>query len=51
MTIWYFDWPGKVVSRPVAITSTPSSGLKLSFGKVVFQTIASSRARSSFSEK
>ena len=26
MTIWYFDWPGKVVSRPVATTSIPSSG-------------------------
>ena len=26
MTIWYFDCPGKVVSRPVATTSIPSSG-------------------------
>ncbi len=30
MTIWYFDWPGKVVSRPVAMTSMPSSGLNFS---------------------
>ena len=27
MTIWYLDEPGKVVSRPVAMTSRPSSGL------------------------
>ncbi len=26
MTIWYFDWPGNVVRRPVAMTSIPSSG-------------------------
>ena len=25
MTIWYLDWPGKVVMRPVATTSRPSA--------------------------
>ncbi len=44
MTIWYFDEFGKVVSRPVAMTSSPSSGLKRRRGQVVFQTTASIEA-------
>ena len=33
MTIWYFDERGKVVSRPVAMTSSPSCGLEGQPGK------------------
>ena len=51
MTSWYFDWPGKVVSLPLAITSTPSSGLNFRRGSVIRHTTASSRALSSFSVK
>ncbi len=50
-TIWYFDWPGKVVSRPVAITSSPSAGLNFMRPKLPFQTTASILALSSLSEK
>jgi hypothetical protein len=51
MTIWYFDEPGKVVMRPVAITSSPSSGGNLSLANVLFQITASRRAFWSLSEK
>ena len=51
MTIWYFDEPGKVVMRPVAMTSSPSSGLHFRRATVPRQTTASMRALSSFREK
>ena len=44
MTIWYFDEPGKVVSRPVAITSSPSSGWTPGRAREPFQITASSTA-------
>jgi hypothetical protein len=50
-TIWYFDEPGKVVIRPVAITSIPSSGLMRSREKEPFQITASMRALWSFRQK
>lgn len=37
MTIWYFDWPGKVVSLPVTITSRPCWGWILSRWATPFQ--------------
>jgi len=51
MTIWYFDERGKVVSRPVAMISSPSSGLKRRRGQVVFQITASMPAWSSLRVK
>jgi hypothetical protein len=48
MIIWYFDWPGKVVSRPVATTSIPSSGCAASPRTLPFQITEASTARSSF---
>jgi hypothetical protein len=47
ITIWYFDWPGNVVSRPVATTSMPSSGRTARLRKVFFQITAASTERSS----
>ena len=49
--IWYLDWPGNVVSRPVATTSSPSSGLTDSRPACPFQQIAAKTARSSFRSK
>ena len=51
MTIWYLDEPAKVVSRPEATTSSPSSGFTRMRPKTPFQITASSTARSSFSRK
>ncbi|MHC2416559.1 hypothetical protein ACVMB2_000411 [Sinorhizobium meliloti] len=39
------------MTLPVAMTSIPSSGRNFSRAKVVFQTTASMRARSSFRAK
>ena len=50
-TIWYFERPAKVVSRPVAITSMPSSGCTESRDTVPRQHTASSTADSSFRVK
>ena len=47
ITIWYFDDPGKVVSRPVATTSIPSSGRKASVRAALRQITAPSTAFSS----
>ena len=47
MTIWYFEEPGYVVTRPCTTTSIPSSGLTLSRAQVVFQITASILALSS----
>jgi hypothetical protein len=51
ITIWYLDEPGKVVSLPVAITSSPSWGLKRMRPCVPFQITASILAVWSFSAK
>ncbi len=48
---WYFDWPGKVVSRPVAMTSIPSSGLTAIRATLPFQLTEASTALSSFRSK
>ena len=50
-TIWYLDEPGKVVMRPVAMTSIPSSGRIFSLAKEPFQITASMRAFWSFRQK
>ena len=47
ITIWYLDWPGKVVRRPVAITSSPSSGSAERRAAAPFQITPESTARSS----
>ena len=44
MTIWYFEFRGKVVIFPSAMTSSPSCGLKRSFAKALFQMQASMQA-------
>ena len=51
ITIWYFERPAKVVRRPVAITSMPSSGRTDSRPAVPRQHTASSTACSSFKVK
>jgi hypothetical protein len=48
MIIWYFEAPGKVVSRPVAITSMPSSGRIARPRAVVFQITEPRLAFASF---
>ena len=47
MTSWYFERPGKVVSRPVHSTSIPSSGLTPSRIAVIRQHTASMTASAS----
>ena len=51
ITIWYFDRPGNVVSRPVTMTSMPSSGTRPSFPACPRQHTPSSTALSSFSAR
>ena len=50
-TIWYFDCPAWVVSRPVATTSIPSCGCTASPRTPDRQTSAPRHARSSFRSK
>ena len=51
MTSWYFERPGKVVSRPVHTTSMPSSGLTARRIAVIRQHTASSTASASLSAR
>jgi len=48
MMIWYLERPGKVVRRPVAITSTPSCGWKARAAPEPFHITPSMTALSSF---
>ena len=48
MTSWYLDWPGKVVIRPVATTSSPWASFTRSFEAVARHTMPARQAPSSF---